>query len=72
MQTDIKGQVYESIAINGGYIRVTIIPNGWSNSRCLRIQIEEENGHLRQGPEIPTPNIDELINLLTNLKEYNL
>ena len=52
-KTDSKGHIFRKIEINGGFIRLTYIPNGWDNSPSIRVQIEENSGHLRQGPEIP-------------------
>ena len=53
IETDKRGQRYVDIPIEGAAVRVTLVPHGWSDSPCMRVQIREENGHLRQGPDIP-------------------
>jgi hypothetical protein len=72
MPTDGSGNYFEKININGGFVRVTYILNGWDNSPSIRIQIEEDNGHVRQGPEIPLSNIGDVVGaivaLLSSLK----
>jgi hypothetical protein len=53
MAVDSKGNDYREIDIPGGNVRITYIQSGWADSPSVRIQIRDENGHLRQGPEIP-------------------
>ena len=68
--TDQSGNQYNEIPINGGNIRLTYIAKGWDDSPSLRIQIRDNRGHLRQGPEIPLKNLGDLysgsLNLLIN------
>lgn len=72
-KTDSKGHIFRKIEINGGFIRLTYIPYGWDNSPSIRVQIEENSGHLRQGPEIPVENFgqiyDESLKLILSTKE---
>ena len=53
MDQDSKGNTYIEVDIPGGKVRVTLIQEGWANTQSVRIQIRDETGHLRQGPEIP-------------------
>ena len=53
MVSDSKGNSYREVGIPGGNVRVTYVQDGWANSPSVRIQIRDETGHLRQGPEIP-------------------
>jgi hypothetical protein len=34
-------------------VRVTFIPESWSGAGGIRVQVRDQIGHLRQGPEIP-------------------
>jgi len=53
MQCDGSNQLYEEIPIPDGQVRITYIPHGWADSPSVRIQIRDDTGHLRQGPEVP-------------------
>jgi len=48
---DKAGQPYIDIPYGREFIRVTRIEGG-NNNTAIRIQIRDENGHLRPGPEI--------------------
>ena len=48
---DGTGQSYIDIPYGREFIRVTRIERGNDNT-AIRIQIKDETGHLRQGPEI--------------------
>ncbi len=50
---DKKGQKFVEFPITEGSVRLTYIKKGWDNDPSIRIQIKDEKGHLRQGPEIP-------------------
>ena len=53
VEHDSNNQAYIELPIDGGHIRLTLIPNGWHGAETVRLQIRDGNGHLRQGPEIP-------------------
>jgi len=60
--TDNTGKRIEEIDSDGGdKIRLTLVDPGWSGTQCVRIQVRDERGHLRQGPEIPLSQLGELI-----------
>jgi len=52
---------------NGEKVRVTHIAKSWSGQGGLRIQIRDERGHLRPGPEIPAEKIGEVVSGLFDL-----
>ena len=57
-QQDSSGQLYIEVpSIGGEFIRATVIaePDWASPYDCIRVQVKDANGHLRQGPEIPEP-----------------
>jgi hypothetical protein len=67
-KTDGSDQLYSEVLMNNGeFIRVTFIENGWSDQGAVRIQIQQEDKHLRQGPEIPLENIPELFGAITQI-----
>lgn len=53
MNTDSNGNAFTEIKMDSDFIRLTYIQKGWDGSPSIRIQMRDENGHLRQGPEIP-------------------
>lgn len=66
IKKDRKEQNYTEIEITGGFIRLTYIPVGWDKSPSIRIQIRDETGHLRQGPEIPVDEFGKLFDAVIN------
>jgi len=64
---DGSNQEYEEVALGESAVRITLVPHGWNNSPCLRIQIRDENGHLRQGPDIPGENCADVIRSMVQL-----
>lgn len=69
--TDSNGNFYKEIIMtNNEKIRVTLVKDSWNGDNGIRIQIREPNGHLRQGPEIPSEYVDDLIRGLKGLKNY--
>ena len=67
MSQDQKGNAYHEIEIPGGHVRVTLIQDGWAGSPSVRIQIRDESGHLRQGPEVPLSAIGGVIGAVVEL-----
>jgi hypothetical protein len=53
MDTDSKGNRYREVEIPGGKVRLTHVLSSWDGSPSFRVQIRDDSGHLRQGPEIP-------------------
>ena len=67
MNIDKSGNAYEEVEIPGGDVRVTFIGEGWAGTPSVRIQIKDENGHLRQGPEIPVSSVGGVMGSVVNL-----
>lgn len=54
IQTDGSNQFYIEIPVYGQHLRLTLIQPeqaGWSET-SIRVQVRDDNGHLRPGPEI--------------------
>lgn len=68
MTEDSKGNKFEEIKMeNGEKVRATFIRESWSGQGGIRVQIRDENGHLRQGPEIPVDKIAEVVKSVISL-----
>lgn len=67
MPVDSSSNQYQEVPISDGSVRVTYIENGWDNNPSVRIQIRDESGHLRQGPEIPITSIGGVVGAVVNL-----
>lgn len=67
MAADSKGNDYCEVDIPGGNVRITYIQSGWAGSSSVRIQIRDEAGHLRQGPEIPLEAIGGMVGAVVEL-----
>ena len=61
MQRDSSNQPYEEIPIPGGAVRVTYIEKGWTGGVCIRVQVRDGDGHLKQGPDIPVGQLGEVL-----------
>jgi len=56
LETDGGGKRYCDIPTLGGeHVRITFVPEDQAGYEvdCVRIQIRDNTGHLRQGPEVP-------------------
>ena len=55
LMTDGSGQVYFEVTVHTHHIRLTLIPatRAGFEEASVRIQIRDEEGHVRQGPEVP-------------------
>lgn len=71
MEIDSSGNRYKEIKIPGGHVRVTYIEHGWADTASVRIQIRDETGHLRQGPEIPVASIGGVVGAVVELLSQN-
>lgn len=67
MSTDGSGNRYIEKDMCSGKIRATYIESGWSGAPSVRLQIRDDSGHLRQGPEIPVENIGEAVGAMVEL-----
>lgn len=67
MPVDSSNNQYQEVQISGGHVRVTYIKDGWDNSPSVRIQIRDDTGHLRQGPEMPITSIGGVAGAVINL-----
>ncbi len=48
-------------------LRVTHVPESWSGRGGIRVQVRQEDGHLRQGPEIPVDKVGDIVSAVINL-----
>jgi len=64
---DSKGNEYREVEILGGNVRLTYVQNGWADSPSIRVQIRDETGHLRQGPEIPLSAVGGMVGAIVEL-----
>lgn len=69
MSTDSSGNNYEEVEIPGGNVRLTYVQDGWANSPSIRVQIRDESGRLRRGPEIPIASVEGMIGAIVELVE---
>ena len=54
LQIDSAQNTYSEVPMSEDqHVRLTHIVNGWNGHPTIRVQIREESGHLRPGPEIP-------------------
>ncbi len=58
---DSSNQPHDEVAIPGGAIRVTYIAKGWTRRPCIRVQVRDADGHLKQGPDIPAEQLGEVL-----------
>ena len=65
---DKRGQKYIEVPWSETeYLRVTHVPDSWSGKGGIRIQVKQEDGHLRQGPEIPVDKVGDIVSAVINL-----
>lgn len=68
IQHDGKKHPYVEVPINGGFIRMTYIAEGWDDSPAVRIQIKDNStGRLRQGPEVPVAELGKMYSATLDL-----
>ena len=67
MTTDSKGNGYKEVEIPGGTVRLTYVQNGWTSSSSIRVQIRDDTGHLRPGPEIPITEVGRMVGAIVEL-----
>ena len=67
MPCDSSHNLYREVPISGGHVRVTYIESGWDGGPSVRIQIKDDNGHLRQGPEIPIISIGGVVGAVVEI-----
>lgn len=62
MPKDSKNNSYiETPMGNGEFIRVTHVKNGWPGCDTIRVQVRDQSGHLRFGPEFPNKIIEDFV-----------
>ncbi len=64
---DSKGNRFREVEIPGGSVRITFVQEGWANIPSVRVQIRDESGHLRQGPEIPISAVGGMVGAVVEL-----
>ncbi len=52
MPTDSSNQPYTEVECYNKHIRLTYVKNSGWEEPAVRIQVRDDKGHLRQGPEI--------------------
>ena len=67
MSIDSKGNNFKEVEIPGGNVRLTYVQDGWASSPSIRIQIRDDTGHLRQGPEIPVAAVGGMVGAIVEL-----
>lgn len=68
IEIDSSDQSYIEVPMeNGEKIRITLIEKSWAKGSAIRIQVRHVEGHLRQGPEIPTTEISKVIGAMVEL-----
>jgi hypothetical protein len=58
---DCNANPYREIHVGNDRLRVTFLTTGWSGEPAIRLQVRDEAGHLRQGPEVPVRVLAELL-----------
>ncbi len=72
LEIDSSGNRYIEVDMvgNNEAIRLSIINDGWNGGPCIRMNIREENGRVRNpGPEFPIENLDEIMQALYILQD---
>jgi hypothetical protein len=67
IEKDNSGQEYIEFALTSGSLRLTRVPEAWHGGTALRVQIREEDGHLRQGPDIPVGKLGQMFSATLKL-----
>lgn len=67
IQIDSSGQRFVEVDMPAGKVRVTYIEDGWAGLPSVRVQIRDETGHLRQGPEVPVTAIGGMVGAVVDL-----
>jgi hypothetical protein len=67
IETDDSGQKYIEFDLTSGSLRITRIPEAWHGGTALRVQIRQEDGHLRQGPDIPSGKLGKMFDAVLKL-----
>ena len=61
LPTDSAHNPYQEVPLDQNQkVRLTLIATGWAGDPSIRIQIRDETGHLRPGPEIPTAQLSQI------------
>jgi hypothetical protein len=59
---DETGKIYIEIPSDADdRIRLTLVEQGWPGRASIRIQVRDEKGHLRQGPEVAIDRIGDVV-----------
>ena len=67
MPIDSSGNDYREVRRGPEHIRVTYIENGFDQSPAVRIQVRDEAGHVRPGPELPVNIVGQVIREMVDL-----
>lgn len=68
VEQDSTGKAYIEIPFDpGGRLRVTLVEDSWVDGPGVRLQIRGDDGHLRQGPEIPASVVGEIVGAVVQL-----
>ncbi len=72
IKKDSSGNEYmEIVMYNDESVRISCIKQGWTGSKCYRINLVDVNNHVRPGAEFPAENIQGVIDALNQLKNKN-
>jgi len=64
---DSAGNTYREVEMEAEHVRLTYVAQGWNDTPSVRFQIRDEDGHLRQGPEIPLKIMGSVVGALLDL-----
>lgn len=67
MTKDARGNPYQEVKIECGFVRVTLVSEGGAGTPSVRIQIRNDDGHLLQGPEVPLDAVGPMIGAIVAL-----
>jgi len=68
IKTDSSGNNYiESDLGIDQAVRISFIDQGWDGGNCIRINLRDENNHIRPGAEFPIGNAQQIVDAINLL-----
>jgi len=68
IEHDGSGKAFIEVLLQPGErLRVTLVEDSWVGGKGIRLQLRSDDGHLRQGPEIPASAIGEVVEAVVEL-----
>ena len=75
VETDSSGKRFVDVpTLSGEHARITFVPGEQAGYGvdCIRFQIRDATGHLRQGPELPVSTLSEVSVAVISLLEERI